>query len=52
MSSCHHAVKDFCMIHTNKKQGHSSAKKTGALLVIQKNAIYTSLLGKQRGQGR
>ena len=26
MSSCHHAVKDFCMIHTNKKQGHSSAE--------------------------
>ena len=26
MSSCHHAVKDFSMIHTNKKQGHSSAE--------------------------
>jgi len=39
------------MIHTNKNKG-TRRQKTGALMVIQKNAIYTCLLGKQRGQGR
>ena len=36
------------MIHTNKNKG-TRRQKTGALMVIQKNAIYTCLLGKQRG---
>lgn len=39
------------MNHKAKNKG-TRRQKTGALLVIQKNAIYTCLLGKQRGQGR
>lgn len=38
------------MNHKDKNKG-TRRQKTGALLVIQKNAIYTCLLGKQRGQG-
>lgn len=38
------------MNHKDKDKG-TRRQKTGALLVIQKNAIYTCLLGKQRGQG-
>ena len=45
MSSCHHAVKDFCMIHTNKNKG-TRRQKTGALMVIQKNAISTGMFYK------
>ena len=38
------------MNHKDKNKD-TRRQKTGALLVIQKNAIYTCLLGKQRGQG-
>lgn len=38
------------MNHKDKNKG-TRRQKTGALLVIPKNAIYTCLLGKQRGQG-
>ena len=38
------------MNHKDKNKG-TRRQKTGALLVIRKKAIYTCLLGKQRGQG-
>lgn len=36
------------MVHNDKSKG-TRRQKTGALLGYPKNAIYTCLLGKQRG---